>query len=693
MANRRESGIRVVGRIPWSTHFGLFYRTKQDLIDVLVPYFKAGLENNEFCIWVTAEPLGSEEARMHLSRAMPGFDSYVDNGQIEIIPHTEWYTIGGVFDAGRVLNRCVDKLREAEKRGFSGVRLTGNESWLDRGVWRDFIDYEQAVNGIVCQHKMIIVCSYPQDKCDAGDVLDVAGTHQFFLSKRNGGWKLTEDQEQKKTRIALRRSEAHLAKSQEIAHLGSWELNSGDNRLTWSDEVYRIFGVKPKEFEATYKAFLAMVHPEDRGAVDNVYRDSVRDGKDSYEVEHRIIRKSDGEVRYVHEKCKHFRNDAGEIVRSMGMVHDITERRRAEEALRQSEERYRALVETSPDAIIVHRNGRFIYANPAALRLHGADSFDRLRGRSVLDVIHPDYRESTLARIKKVEQGEETPARELTVLRLDGQPLQVEAAASQIYFEGGKAMQVIFRDITERMRTQEALKMAKAQAELYVDLMGHDINNMNQISLGFLELAHNIIGIDGKLGADNLVLLDKAMDSLENSSRLIDNVRKLQREKMGLYKPEVIDVGRMVEGTVKQFRHTPGRDVIVSCSAPEHCLVRANALLNDVFVNLVGNAIKHSNGTKKLAIGVRAEKVRKDGADYCLVSVEDNGPGIPDELKETLFDRLSLDSTRARGKGFGLCLIKMLMDDYRGKFWVEDRVKGDHTKGARFMVMLPAVSQ
>jgi nitrogen-specific signal transduction histidine kinase len=81
------------------------------------------------------------------------------------------------------------------------------------------------------------------------------------------------------------------------------------------------------------------------------------------------------------------------------------------------------------------------------------------------------------------------------------------------------------------------------------------------------------------------------------------------------------------------------------------------------------------------------------GIKYCRVAVEDDGPGIPDTLKNTLFDRLSLTTTRARGKGFGLCLIKMLVDDYHGKFWVEDRIKGDHTNGARFVVMLPSVEK
>jgi signal transduction histidine kinase len=244
-------------------------------------------------------------------------------------------------------------------------------------------------------------------------------------------------------------------------------------------------------------------------------------------------------------------------------------------------------------------------------------------------------------------------------------------------------------DINERKRAEEELKAAKQQADLYVDLMGHDINNMNQVSMGFLELAYNIIEMEGKLGEDNIILLDKAMDSLNNSSQLIDNVRKLQREKMGMYKPEVLDVGSVIQAAAKQFHSIPGRDVKIACTMQEHCRVSANGLLKDVFINLIGNAVKHSMDS--LMVKIRVDQVIDNGIKYCRVDVEDDGPGIPDSLKNTLFDRLNLTTTRARGKGFGLCLIKMLMDDFHGKFWVEDRIPGALRTVARHPVLDPCV--
>jgi PAS domain S-box-containing protein len=152
--------------------------------------------------------------------------------------------------------------------------------------------------------------------------------------------------ERKGIEQAVRESEQRLKRAQEIAHLGSWELDLINNRLTWSDQVYRIFGVRPQEFSATYEAFLDAVHPDDRAAVDAAYSGSLREGRDTYEFEHRVVRKSTGETRTVQERCEHIRDASGRIIRSVGMVHDITERKQAEEALRQRTLELQHLTET-----------------------------------------------------------------------------------------------------------------------------------------------------------------------------------------------------------------------------------------------------------------------------------------------------------------------------------------------------------
>ena len=166
-------------------------------------------------------------------------------------------------------------------------------------------------------------------------------------------WRRREIVERRHAEEALRESEGRLNLAQEIAHLGSWELDVVGNRLKWSDEVYRIFGLKPQEFAATYEAFLEAVHPDDRKALDEAYSGSLREGRDSYEIEHRIVRKATGEIRFVHEKCEHIRDDYGRIIRSIGMVHDITERKEAEHELMKFYEELERRVQQRTDELLV----------------------------------------------------------------------------------------------------------------------------------------------------------------------------------------------------------------------------------------------------------------------------------------------------------------------------------------------------
>ncbi len=200
----RKSGIDVVGDIPWGTHFCQFYQTQADLIDILVSYFRAGLEANEFCMWVTAHPLTETEAEAALRAAYPELDDCRARGQIEIVPHTAWYLKDGVFDSRRVLTGWVDKLSGALQRGFAGLRLTGNTFWLERNGWGDFLRYEDEVNTVIGNYRMVALCTYSLDRCNAREILDVVHTHQFALVKREGKWDLIESAEHRRAAQALR---------------------------------------------------------------------------------------------------------------------------------------------------------------------------------------------------------------------------------------------------------------------------------------------------------------------------------------------------------------------------------------------------------------------------------------------------------------------------------------------------------
>ncbi len=143
----------------------------------------------------------------------------------------------------------------------------------------------------------------------------------------------------------LRRSEHSLAEAQRIAHLGNWELDLVTNALSWSDEIYRIFELDPKKFDASYEAFLNAIHPEDREQVNKAYSDSLN-SRMPYDIVHRLLMK-DGRVKYVNEKCETHYDEAGKPWRSVGTVHDITEHKRAEEELQERERHSQSLLRLS----------------------------------------------------------------------------------------------------------------------------------------------------------------------------------------------------------------------------------------------------------------------------------------------------------------------------------------------------------
>ena len=153
---------------------------------------------------------------------------------------------------------------------------------------------------------------------------------------------------------SLQESQKGLSRAQAMAQLGSWQLDLETDHLSWSDEVYRIFGLQPQEFAATYEAFLEHVHPDDRADVDAAYSGSLAEDRGSYEIEHRVVRADSGEVRIVLERCEHVRDHAGQIMRSVGMIHDITERKRAEEAVNAAQMKQAAQEERSRLARDLH---------------------------------------------------------------------------------------------------------------------------------------------------------------------------------------------------------------------------------------------------------------------------------------------------------------------------------------------------
>ena len=201
----RQTGIEVIGDVAWGTHFCLFYQTKADLLDTVAAYCKAGLESQEFCLWVVAPPVTEHEAWHALRSLTPDLERYVEDSSIEILSASDWYLQDGAFDLDRVIRGWNDTLGRATSRGYAGVRVTGDTAWLEKKDWKDFVEYEESLNDAIANRRLAVLCTYPLAACGAGEILDVVRTHQFALARRGGNWDVIETAGYKQAKAEIKR--------------------------------------------------------------------------------------------------------------------------------------------------------------------------------------------------------------------------------------------------------------------------------------------------------------------------------------------------------------------------------------------------------------------------------------------------------------------------------------------------------
>jgi PAS domain S-box-containing protein len=381
---------------------------------------------------------------------------------------------------------------------------------------------------------------------------------------------------------------------------------------------------------------------------------------------------------------------------------DNTKRKQAEEKLKNSEEFNRSMLDSLPMNIaVLDGSGNIVFVNRAWLEFgrenHACPVESIDVGANYLEVCRksqggsPDDTPTALNGMLSVFNGEQDSFEMEYPCNSPDKKQWFTMRVSRVMAGTFRGIIVVHTDITLRKTFEEALADEKARAELYLDLMGHDINNMNHVALGYLELLQASLKSKGMMEKDELGLLAKSYDKLQDSSRLIENVRKLQKASSGDYIPREVDACQAVTRVLARYSNMPGLHLSFDLDLPPSCPVNADDLLYEVFENLVGNAIKH--GGPEIAIRIHFDTIDLKDGKYNVFAVEDNGPGIPDNLKDKVFNRLQQGPTKARGLGLGLFLVKSLVNSYHGKVWVEDRVPGDHTKGARFVVMLPAVKK
>jgi PAS domain S-box-containing protein len=484
--------------------------------------------------------------------------------------------------------------------------------------------------------------------------------------------------ERKRAEEALRESEAKYRTLVETA-LDIVLIHDGERILYINPTGANLLGAS-RPAEIIGRNVLEIVHPDFRDGVrENFTMDLL--GKPTPANQLQLLR-LDGTSFWV--EGKGVMTCIGGSPAVQVIIRDITKRKRAEEALQESEKKYRNLVELAPEPIAVHRHGVLVYVNPPCVTLFGAEKPEDLVGKPTLQFVHPDDHDVVIGRIRQMTgKGTTVPRIAERFVKHDGQVVDVEVVATPIMFENLPSIMVLFRDITERKRAEEAimrhteeliqlnrqLEEADREANLYLDILTHDIGNTENVSNLYADLL--IESLDGEAAG----YAEKLQRSVQKSIEIlgtVSTIRRIHRTTAGL-KP--MDLDAAVRGVIGDY---PGS---IFRYDGTHLLVRADDLLPVVFTNLIGNAIKHGGPGVEVAVAVEEEN------GEVLVTVADTGPGVADGDKEAIFHRYE-QQKRGVGEGLGLYLVQILVERYGGRVWVEDRVPGRSEKGAAFRFTL-----
>jgi PAS domain S-box-containing protein len=375
MNNQTFSGIEVLGDMSWGTHFCQFYETKQDLLEILVPYFKIGLQKNEFCLWIASDPIDVKEAAIALKKTVPELDRYIADQKIEILSHETWYLKKGKFNPKRVFKGWNAKLNQALEKDFAGMRVSGNVGWIDQGLSYDFIEYERGMDHFLAEKRIVVLCTYPLQKCNASDVLNVAHVHECAISKRKGQWEIIEVPAAKKTKAQIQKVNDELEqrvverttqleraneelkyeiaerrKSEDELHLAYQRLSyhventplavvEFDKDLfikRWSKRAEEIFGWKVSEAlgKNVYDADFPIIYNEDMLSVDTINEELTK-GIVNRNVSLNRNYTKDRNIIYNEWYNSVLRDEHGKVITILSLVHNVTERKKTEKELLQ----------------------------------------------------------------------------------------------------------------------------------------------------------------------------------------------------------------------------------------------------------------------------------------------------------------------------------------------------------------------
>lgn len=531
--------------------------------------------------------------------------------------------------------------------------------WI-ANTWQANLEEAKRTNGHFSPLEVMVKCK------DGTDKIVIASATSFTNSfEGNHLVALYDITKQKQIEQTLRASEEKFKNLFNNSEVGMFRTRlDGSEILEFNDKYLSILG-KTREECIGKPSQLLWVDPKERQAMVEILK--AKGHIEDFEC--RLIRK-DGKIINCITSLKYYPQQG--ILE--GSIIDITDRKQAEQALRESENKYRELVENSPDAIAIYVDGKVIFVNNECVRLVKANSPEALIGKSVLQFVHPEYHSIVIERMKIASIERTTlPLTEEKFIRFDGSEVDVEVKALPIQFEGSSAVQLIIRDITDRKKAEDSLKATNKSLEEMVYIASHDLQvplvSMEGYATELLESYGNKFDEEGKYCLTRLQTnarrMHKLVLSLLDISRL--NTKKNPHEKfnLNLILEKII---QDISLTIEKHNATISIDKL-----PE--LYADKIRVEGVFRNLIINSLNYEG--KNIYLGYENDKI----------FVKDDGIGIPPSQLERIFNAGErLKKNNAEGVGMGLTFCRKVIEQHNGKIWAES---DGENKGTTIYIKLP----
>ncbi len=503
--------------------------------------------------------------------------------------------------------------------------------------------------------------------------------------------------ERKRASERIGQRESQLAEAQRLTHIGSWNWDFRTRRLEWSDEHYRIFGLEPGEIHPGYFSTVdEYVHPEDRGLVKDAVENTLT-SLEPFDLHYRVVQR-DGVVRMIHSRGKVDVDDSGAPVRLYGTAQDVTEKHLAQQALKESEERYRDLVENAIDIIYTHDlEGNYRSVNKAVEAITGYTAEESLT-MNMMDCIAPEFLDKAREMMAAKLAGKDVTAYELDVIAKEGSRVTLEVNTRLIKDDDGNpvGVQGVARDITERNHLEEQFRQAQKMEAVGILAGGvaHDFNNLLTAISGYSDLTLRKMAPDDPLRRN----IEGVKSAGDRAAGLTSQLLAFSRKQV--LKPRVHNVNAVITEIEKMLRRIIRENIeLRTMLDPELGNIKADpGQVEQVIMNLAVNARDAMPDGGRLAVETKNVYLTEDYVSHHLdvspgpfikISVSDTGSGMPRDVQQHIFEPFFTTKALGKGTGLGLSTVYGIVKQSGGDIVVYSELG----HGTTFKIFLPCVDE